>query len=187
MNEWRLVEADHLDRPNRRDWRFIYEHKTRRIGDAPLRMQVTVKGEEVEGIWRWWEVPEAWEFEREQFAGLDKFGRHLFAGFAHRRRVFRRLLGMAGGDEWFLFAFGTQGRFALHLPRCPSDAQRDSQLLVILPDQFAAHSVAVHHGLAGWAFAGRDCPYPSQVFVGSFEPNWMLQNACLRWCLCRSG
>jgi hypothetical protein len=67
LNEWRLVEADHLDRPNRRDWRFIYEHKTRRIGDAPLRMQVTVKGEEVEGIWRWWEVPEAWDFEREQF------------------------------------------------------------------------------------------------------------------------
>ncbi|MFA0731037.1 MAG: hypothetical protein LKKZDAJK_001898 [Candidatus Fervidibacter sp.] len=67
LNEWRLVEADHFDRPNRRDWRFIYEHKTRRIGDAPLRMQVMVKGKEVEGVWGWWEVPEAWKFEREQF------------------------------------------------------------------------------------------------------------------------
>ncbi|MEZ8216930.1 CAAX protease self-immunity [Candidatus Fervidibacteria bacterium JGI MDM2 SSWTFF-3-K9] len=67
LNEWRLVETDHFDRPNRRDWRFIYEHKTRRIGDAPLRMRVTVKGKEAEDGWRWWEVPEAWKFEREQF------------------------------------------------------------------------------------------------------------------------
>ncbi len=172
LNEWRLVEADHFDRPNRRDWRFIYEHKTRRIGDAPLRMQVTVKGKEAEGSWRWWEVPEAWKFEREQFeAWTDLVAIYLLV----------LLIAV-----WFFIAFWEwrEGTTGFYLPL---------GLKVSLPFTFLAALQMLNWTANLWS------PYPTSlppiawlfirvlqgglllalialivtVFVGGFEPNWM--------------
>jgi membrane protease YdiL (CAAX protease family) len=174
LDEWRLVETDHLDRPNRRDWRFIYEHKTRRIGDAPLRMQVTVKGEEVEGIWRWWEVPEAWEFEREQFeAWTSLVGIYL-------------LVSLIAAGFFVVFWEWREGTMGFRLPL---------GLKVGLPFTFLA-ALQMLNGTANFCSS-----YPTSLppiawlfitvlrdglllvvialivtgFVGSFEPNWMLK------------
>ncbi len=67
LDEWRLVESDVFNRPQRRDWAFYYEHKHRRVGEAPLRMRVSVLGDLAQGYGLRWQVPEAWLFQREQF------------------------------------------------------------------------------------------------------------------------
>lgn len=67
LSEWKLVETDHENLPNRRDWTLIYEHKTRKVNDATLRLRVDVQGDQAQSFWIWWEVPEEWMFEREQF------------------------------------------------------------------------------------------------------------------------
>lgn len=67
LDEWRLVESDVFNRPQRRDWVFYYEHKHRKVGEAPLRMRVSVLGDLAQGYRLGWQVPEAWHFQREQF------------------------------------------------------------------------------------------------------------------------
>lgn len=67
LSEWKLVEVDSIERPNRRDWLFVYELKTFQVAEAKLRMSVNVQGEEAHGFAIWLQVPEEWEFERERF------------------------------------------------------------------------------------------------------------------------
>ncbi|MFN4178905.1 MAG: CPBP family intramembrane glutamic endopeptidase, partial [Armatimonadota bacterium] len=67
LSEWKLVEADSIERPNRRDWLFVYELKTFQVGEAKLRMRVAVQGDEAHDFAIWLQVPEEWRFEREQF------------------------------------------------------------------------------------------------------------------------
>ncbi|MFN3422002.1 MAG: CPBP family intramembrane glutamic endopeptidase, partial [Armatimonadota bacterium] len=67
LSKWKLVEADSIERPNRRDWLFVYELKTFKVAEAKLRMSVAVQGDEAHGFAIWLQVPEEWKFEREQF------------------------------------------------------------------------------------------------------------------------
>lgn len=72
LAEWRLVEADKRVRPKRLDHYFAYEHRTIRIGDAPLRMSVWVQGDEPQNWWAWLKIPEKWLFERDRFAAWTR-------------------------------------------------------------------------------------------------------------------
>lgn len=50
LSEWKLVETNHENLPNRRDWALTYEHKTRKVNDATLRLRVKVQGDKHKGL-----------------------------------------------------------------------------------------------------------------------------------------
>ncbi len=72
--EWRLIESDRTERPNRYDYTFVYEHQTKRYGEAPLRLSVGVLGDIPVGPTQYLEIPEKWFFERRQFRSWTILG-----------------------------------------------------------------------------------------------------------------
>ncbi|MCS7190364.1 MAG: CPBP family intramembrane metalloprotease, partial [Fimbriimonadales bacterium] len=66
LSEWRLIETDRTERPNRYDYLFTYEHRTRVIGEARQRLSVQVQGLLAHNVSDWWEVPEQWYFAQRQ-------------------------------------------------------------------------------------------------------------------------
>jgi len=54
------VEATPVARPNRSDWRFVFEKKGVRYADATLRYEATVSGDRVTAYGEFLHVPEAW-------------------------------------------------------------------------------------------------------------------------------
>ncbi|MCS7064922.1 MAG: hypothetical protein NZL85_01465, partial [Fimbriimonadales bacterium] len=73
LRAWRLIETDSVERPNRTDYWFTYEHRQYRIGEAPYRMRVEVQGATAQNISLWWELPERWHFERQRFRAWGVF------------------------------------------------------------------------------------------------------------------
>ncbi len=72
LREWRLVNAYEQQRPNRRDYAFVYEHRTRKYpADSPtpatVRLRVNVAGDRVlyYSLNRL-HTPEKWAFEQRQ-------------------------------------------------------------------------------------------------------------------------
>src|SRR5262249_10687843 len=53
-------EANSIERPQRLDWSFTWERHGFKAKDAPYRLKVTLKGEEVGGAEEFLKVPEAW-------------------------------------------------------------------------------------------------------------------------------
>jgi hypothetical protein len=39
LADWKLIESDRIERPNRYDYRFTYEHRTLRLGEAHRRLR----------------------------------------------------------------------------------------------------------------------------------------------------
>ncbi len=56
----RLVESHREERPARRDWAFTYERAGWTAGEATVRMEVEVHGDEVAGYREYLKIPEAW-------------------------------------------------------------------------------------------------------------------------------
>jgi hypothetical protein len=54
------VEATPVERPNRRDWKFVDEKKDVRFADATLRYETDVAGDRVSGYAEFVHVPEQW-------------------------------------------------------------------------------------------------------------------------------
>jgi membrane protease YdiL (CAAX protease family) len=67
LDEWKLVETDQVRHPNRTDYRFTYEHRRYRLGDAAYRMQVEVQGGLAHNVSLWWDLPESWHYKRKRF------------------------------------------------------------------------------------------------------------------------
>jgi membrane protease YdiL (CAAX protease family)/stage V sporulation protein SpoVS len=67
LDEWKLVETDQERHPNRTDYRFTYEHRRYRLGDAAYRMQVEVQGGLAHNVSLWWDLPESWHYKRKRF------------------------------------------------------------------------------------------------------------------------
>jgi hypothetical protein len=54
------IEATPVARPNRSDWKFVFEKKGVRFADATLRYEATVAGDRVTAYGEFLHVPEAW-------------------------------------------------------------------------------------------------------------------------------
>ncbi len=54
------VEATPVARPNRSDWKFVFEKRGVRFADATLRYEATVSGDRVTAYGEFLHVPEAW-------------------------------------------------------------------------------------------------------------------------------
>ncbi|MGE5414426.1 MAG: type II CAAX prenyl endopeptidase Rce1 family protein, partial [Syntrophomonadaceae bacterium] len=54
------IEATPVARPNRSDWKFVFEKKGVRFADATLRYEATVSGDRVTAYGEFLHVPEAW-------------------------------------------------------------------------------------------------------------------------------
>jgi len=67
LSEWKLVETDQVNHPNRTDYWFTYEHRQHRLTDAPYRMRVEVQGGLAHRASLWWDLPEKWHYERKRF------------------------------------------------------------------------------------------------------------------------
>ncbi|MCS7208074.1 MAG: hypothetical protein NZ874_00695, partial [Fimbriimonadales bacterium] len=73
LSEWRLIETNRTEHPNRYDYSFTYEHKTLRLGEARRRLSVEVQGILAQDVNEWWELPEQWFFERRRFQAWGVF------------------------------------------------------------------------------------------------------------------
>ena len=133
---------------------------------------MTVKGKEAEDGWRWWEVPEAWKFEREQFeAWTSLVGIYL-------------LVLLIATGIFFTFCEWREGTASFHLPL---------GIKVGLPFTFLA-ALQMLNGTANfWLSYPTSLPPIAWLFirvlqdglllvliafavtasVSSFEPNWM--------------
>ncbi|MFN3325972.1 MAG: CPBP family intramembrane glutamic endopeptidase, partial [Bryobacteraceae bacterium] len=74
----RLIEQTLIERPNRYDYVFTWEHEVFRAGDAPYRRTVTVQGNAVGRYREFLHVPEEW---RREYAAL-RSRNDLYAGIA---------------------------------------------------------------------------------------------------------
>ncbi len=60
LSQYRLVGSETEKKPNRTDYRFIWDYVPRKWADAPLRMRVSVQGDAVGSFWLGLHVPERW-------------------------------------------------------------------------------------------------------------------------------
>ncbi|MCS7273406.1 MAG: CPBP family intramembrane metalloprotease [Fimbriimonadales bacterium] len=73
LGEWRLVETDFVEHPNRTDYTFTYEHRADKVGEARKRLNVSVQGLLVHDVGEWWDVPEQWFFQRRRVQAWGVF------------------------------------------------------------------------------------------------------------------
>ncbi|MDW8106139.1 MAG: CPBP family intramembrane glutamic endopeptidase [Armatimonadota bacterium] len=73
LSEWKLVETDYVEHPNRTDYTFTYEHRTDKVGEARKRLSVSVQGLLVHDVSEWWDVPEQWFFQQRRVQAWGVF------------------------------------------------------------------------------------------------------------------
>ena len=73
LADWKLIESDRIERPNRYDYRFTYEHRTLRLGEAHRRLVVEVQGALAHDAVEFWKLPERWDFEQRRFRAWEVF------------------------------------------------------------------------------------------------------------------
>jgi hypothetical protein len=71
--DWRLIESDRIERPNRYDYQFTYEHRTLRFGEARRRLVVKVQGALAHDAVEFWHLPQSWRFEQRRFRAWEVF------------------------------------------------------------------------------------------------------------------
>jgi len=71
--EWKLIESDRIERLNRYDYGFTYEHRTLRLGEARRRLMVEVQGALAHNATQFWQLPERWAFEQRRFRAWEVF------------------------------------------------------------------------------------------------------------------
>jgi membrane protease YdiL (CAAX protease family) len=71
--DWRLIESDRIERPNRYDYQFTYEHRTLRFGEARRRLVVEVQGALAHDAVEFWHLPQSWRFEQRRFRAWEVF------------------------------------------------------------------------------------------------------------------
>lgn len=106
LSEWRLIETDLTEHPNRTDYVFTYEHRQHRIGEARQRLSVEVQGLLVHDVSEWWEIPEQWYFQQRR---VQAWG--VFAGLW----VILLLLGLVGYVVYVEWREGNASSFSLPL------------------------------------------------------------------------
>ncbi|MCS6919778.1 MAG: CPBP family intramembrane metalloprotease [Fimbriimonadales bacterium] len=73
LAEWRLIETDRTEHPNRYDYVFTYEHRTRQVGEARQRLSVEVQGSLAQNVGKWWDIPEQWYFDQRRVQAWSVF------------------------------------------------------------------------------------------------------------------
>jgi Type II CAAX prenyl endopeptidase Rce1-like len=101
LSGWKLVEAKSEQRPARVDHEFVWE-KQQAIGEAHVRMEVQVQGDEVEGYRAFVHVPDEWRRQLTRqtiLRAIYGFGRLAFFGLWAMAAciLFFRELGQPGG------------------------------------------------------------------------------------------
>ncbi len=97
-------EANKIEKPKRRDWRFTWERRgfkaPARENGAPYRLRVTLQGDEIGGAEEFLKVPEAWKRDFERLRSSNIF-------YQIMAEVFLVLL--FAGMTWMLYELSRRG------------------------------------------------------------------------------
>ena len=63
VDQYHKVEAKNMDRPKRLDYDFTFEYSQNALGEAHLRKEVRISGDEFSGVWSYIKLPESWKRE----------------------------------------------------------------------------------------------------------------------------
>ncbi len=66
LSSWNRVMEEQIQQEKRRDWNFVWEQSKEKIGEAPLRLSLQLRGSEPMLFESWYKIPEQWIRDQEK-------------------------------------------------------------------------------------------------------------------------